>query len=290
MKQYLERFSSNWSEDSVRLIHTPLPDTRNVFLYIQEAGYFKTTPPYFTERDHLDSFLVVYTMSGTGRLIYQNQQYGLKAGDAFWIHCNEHHYYECDSEGGWEFLWFHFQGPGSLAVYQVFNNHGSPVAAPASPDDMVQAMQEIIALTRGNNFACDVKIASFIHLVLTQLILAAQTENNRYQHMPDYIKQVIKILDIHYPEKMSLDDLSRQSGVSKYHLLRKFKQYTGSTIGDYLMMQRLNRAKELLKYSDCTINEIADLCGITNTSHFIRLFRAQEDMTPSHFRRIWRDK
>ena len=66
--KYLERADYSWSSDSIRHINTSTVSVRQLFLYVQEVGYFRTRPPYFTERANLHSFLIIYTLSGRGLL------------------------------------------------------------------------------------------------------------------------------------------------------------------------------------------------------------------------------
>ena len=124
MNQYLERASLTWSEDSIRLINTPTQLAKSSFFYMQEAGYFKTMPPYFTERENLNSFLILYTISGQGVLQYQSKEYTLSAGQCFFIHCKNHHLYYALKGPQWEFLWLHFYGSSSLGYYQEFERNG----------------------------------------------------------------------------------------------------------------------------------------------------------------------
>lgn len=290
MNNYLERFSCNWSEDSVRLVHTPAPAIRNTCLYIQETGYFKTTPPYFTERRNLDSYLVVITLSGYGRLLYNGAEYLLKQGDIFWIPCMEHHYYECRKHCEWEFIWFHFHGTGSHELHQAFADASLPVLADINPDTggrLIRDMQAIITLIPRQNYSSDIKISHHIHAVLTNLILAAQKEGSETFAAPEHIKAVMKELDCRFRDKISLDYLARTYGISKFHLARQFRRYTGSPIGEYIITRRINHAKELLKYSGQTINEIAVSCGTPNVSHFIRIFKDREGKTPLQYRNEW---
>ena len=110
MKEYLERASYTWSEDSIRFINTPTQKARSKFFYVQEVGYFKTKPPYFTERQNLNSYLIVYTISGRGILQYGGRKYPVYPGQAFYIHCIPWHYYACMEGEEWEILWLHFNG------------------------------------------------------------------------------------------------------------------------------------------------------------------------------------
>ncbi len=287
MDKYLERYSGNWSEDSVRLIHTPAPAIKNTFFYIQETGCFKTVAPYFTERQNLDSFLVVATLSGCGKLRYGDETYLLKQGDVFWIHCMNYHYYECTENSGWEFLWFHFHGIGSCGFYQAFMRNSLPVVHQMNLDMLIPDMQNIISLVQARSYASDIRISHHIHAVLTQLILQAQKEDSGLPAVPGHIRMIIKELENRYTDTITLDELAKKYGISKFYLARQFKTYTGSPIGEYITLLRINKAKELLKYSDSTVNEIACSCGITNVSHFIRLFKEREGKTPLRYRNEW---
>ena len=63
MIQYMENASYDWSVDSIRIINTPSASAKMTFFYVQEMGYFKTVPPYFTERAGLTSYLILYTLT-----------------------------------------------------------------------------------------------------------------------------------------------------------------------------------------------------------------------------------
>ena len=63
----------------------------------------------------------------------------------------------------------------------------------------------------------------------------------------------------------------------------------GITVQDYLINTRITYAKELLKYTNMPVGEIAFACGMHNVSHFINLFKARESMTPLSYRRHWKD-
>lgn len=288
MNRYLERYSGNWSKASIRLIHTPASTIKKTFFYIQETGYFETTPPYFTERANLDSFLMILTLSGHGRLRYQNAEYLLNAGDICWIHCMHHHYYECLPDSQWDFLWFHFHGMGSQGYYQTFRGNTQPVLTLTEYQDLADTIRTIITLVQNRSYTSDLRISGLLNQILLNLILVSGRRQRAPEPTPAHISSVIKELEKHFLENISLDQLSKQFGISKFYLLRQFKQYTGLPIGEYRITLRINYAKELLKYSDLTISEIAAACSITGVSHFIRLFKAREGKTPLEFRKEWR--
>lgn len=102
--KYMEKLNLTWSDDSIRFINTATPRARQTFFYVQEVGDFCTSSPYFTERENLNSFLIIYTLRGKGLLKYHGSQYSLHPGTTAYINCMEHHHYECLQNQNWEFL------------------------------------------------------------------------------------------------------------------------------------------------------------------------------------------
>lgn len=78
--KYMEKLDLTWSDDSIRFINTATPRARQTFFYVQEVGDFCTSFPYFTERENLNSFLIIYTLRGKGLLKYHGSQYSLHPG------------------------------------------------------------------------------------------------------------------------------------------------------------------------------------------------------------------
>ena len=116
----MKKLHLTWSDDSIRFINTATPRARQTFFYVQEVGDFCTSSPYFTERENLNSFLIIYTLHGKGLLKYRGEQYTLHPGTTAYINCMEHHHYECLQNQNWEFLWIHFNGSSALGYYEEF--------------------------------------------------------------------------------------------------------------------------------------------------------------------------
>ena len=284
---YLERANYTWSKDSIRFINTPTLSARQTFFYVQEVGYFRTSPPYFTERANLNSFLIFYTLSGKGLLKYMGEAYSLLPGSAVLLNCQEHHYYECLSGQDWEFLWLHFNGPTALGYYETFIKSGFRILNDMDPFFMESTLRRILSLTQKKDLHSEIIVSGLIVDLLTQLLIMNSSENLGLGFMPEYLKQVVSKIEKQFQEPLSLDDFSREFGISKYHLSREFKRYMGTTPNEYLILTRLNHAKELLKYSDMTVEHIAYACGFHHVSHFISVFKDREKNTPSQFRREW---
>ncbi len=98
------------------------------------------------------------------------------------------------------------------------------------------------------------------------------------------LKQVLNYIQDHLDEEITVDALATQVGMSQYYLCRLFKQSMGITPHQYLIGQRIERAKQLLKRKEVAIADIALECGFNNQSHFTQHFRQLTGNTPKKYR------
>jgi AraC-like DNA-binding protein len=88
--------------------------------------------------------------------------------------------------------------------------------------------------------------------------------------------------------KIPLERLARESGLSKFHLLRVFKDRTGLTPWQYQVNIRLNHARSLLQRGE-PASQVADACGFVDQSHFTRVFRLVLGVTPAVYASSYRN-
>ncbi|PYI53153.1 AraC family ligand binding domain-containing protein [Paenibacillus flagellatus] len=124
MANVKERYAPAWTDDSKRLVSAPSPFAKQSLFYVQEIGHFRTLPAYFTERERLDSYLIVFTLDGQGSLTYRGDAYSVSAGQWFWIDCMDYHHYRTHADRLWELLWVHFNGPSAKGYYDCFAEEG----------------------------------------------------------------------------------------------------------------------------------------------------------------------
>ena len=102
--------------------------------------------------------------------------------------------------------------------------------------------------------------------------------------IPEVIRPAVEYIAEHFREEVTLEMLADLCHVSVTHLIRCFAKYIGFRPHDYLQEQRLRHAKVLLTGSALSIEQIAEQSGFNSASHFSRVFRSREKMTPSKFR------
>ena len=287
---YWEESNRSWSEDSVWISNTPSLSTRQTFFYVEEIGYFWAYPSYYTRRANLNSFLILHTLSGKGRLEIAGQQYALTPGTTSWINCCDQHDYACDHPGQWEFLWFHFNGPCALGYYEEFIKSGSHMFRDTDCGFTRTNMRKLLDTIQHKTTQSDITASGYISELLTHLLIMSSDTRTDPRSMPAYVKDAIKRISQDFRRPVSLDDLAKAVGISKYHFAREFKRYTNMTPNEYLITTRLNFAKELLKYSSLSIEQITYECGFHYLSYFAKQFYKHENLTPLQFRKLWKSE
>jgi AraC-like DNA-binding protein len=84
---------------------------------------------------------------------------------------------------------------------------------------------------------------------------------------------------------ISLSDLASECGLSVSHFTRAFRQTTGLPPHRWLLRQRIERAKVLLRNASISLSDIALVCGFADQSHFTRVFSGATGLAPGAWRR-----
>lgn len=100
---------------------------------------------------------------------------------------------------------------------------------------------------------------------------------------PTQLKLVTNYINDHLDRELSLEELAAITQLSAYHFCRSFKQSTGLAPHQYVIRQRVERAKLLLKDGKLRISEVAIACGFTHQSHLNRHFKRLTGVTPKKF-------
>jgi AraC family transcriptional regulator len=99
--------------------------------------------------------------------------------------------------------------------------------------------------------------------------------------------QLVKVLDYindRLDQEIKLADLAALLDMSQFHFSHLFKQSIGTSPHQYLLQQRIERAKQLLKHTERSIMDIAFACGFSSHSHLSKQFRQLTGTTPKAYR------
>jgi AraC family transcriptional regulator len=129
-------------------------------------------------------------------------------------------------------------------------------------------------------------LANVLGVHLIRQYTATQPQHSIYEGgLPQHqLSQVLDYIDAHLEQDIKLADLATLLNMSQFHFSHLFKRAIGTSPYQYLLQQRIERAKKLLKDRDRSIMEIALMCGFNSHSHLSKQFRQATGMTPKAYR------
>lgn len=264
------------------LLPTLLPEElQDQFLYCQSFTVMHTGRGYYTKRKDYASYLLSYTYAGEGTLRYEGETYVLREGDAFLIDCRNHQEYFTSGDL-WQHLDFHIGGPAGVLYDEI--RRARPVTFQVLPTERFNRWCEpfLDAYT-----TVSPNKAVYIHGALTNLLIRILRTVERQSGLavPNEFQALIRDMEQHYMEPLTLDELASRVNLSKYHFSREFKKYTGVAPHEYLIFLRIQNACLLLQGSPLSVAQVGEAVGIPNQTNFTKLFRSRMGMTPGQFRR-----
>lgn len=269
-------------KSSIWKIHTPNIKTKQLPFYINEIGCFECESNFYTERNKQRDYEMIYTIDGSGEIIYNNNTYLLTKNKAFIIDCYNFHYYKTIN-GYWKFNWLHFYG-SSAELYYNYITRNSNLININNYKFLDFHFNILLNLPTEQNITTSFTASQYISLMLTELYLSnfesvqsSKSCTNEIQIVLDYIKN-------NYKERIKLDELCDLIHLSKYYFINVFKNYTGSTPNEYIINYRIGEAKKLLGTTNLSIKDICQNVGFTDQSYFIKTFKKLNNITPSKYR------
>jgi len=270
---------------------TPSLTAKSSFFYVQAVGHFLCDEKYITRRQGYNSYLLIYTINGKGRVCYNGHQYDVDSGKAILINCNDYHEYYTVCRELWEFKWIHFNGGQSDEYFRLIYNNYSPVVAVSDYESIPRHIDTIIDLIQLANLQAEVKTSCIILQILTEIVLEASScsaKLNKSRHH-ELVESAIEFVGRNYHKQISIKDMADFVHCSVYYFCRIFKRSIGYSPYEYVVKYRIYKAKEMLKTGRGSIEEVAEGVGFESLSNFVKTFRKFEGITPLKYKKYWLD-
>lgn len=120
------------------------------------------------------------------------------------------------------------------------------------------------------------KIATASHNVSTK---ATEKSMSVIETAKEYIQN-------NYSKDISLDEVSQAANISPYYFSKIFKEDTGEGFVEYLTRIRIEKAKELLTTTECSMKEICAMVGYADPNYFSRSFKKNVGVTPTEYKQL----
>lgn len=254
-----------------------------------------------------DFYEIIYIAEGEFSSLVNNVTYHLHKGDFLLLDRNvmhNYHYVEGRHENSRRIvLWISPDTleslSGGLTDLSACFHHPGIYAYhfPIYYEEMLRNLLVKIALEEAPDMQLEggKKLLDRVNLTQFFLYLNELSARKSFSHHPrestrhSLVERVSVYMDEHLDEDISVEELAKHLHLSKFYLLHRFKELTGTTLHAFLTDKRLIRACEYLQ-SELAIGEIGNLCGFNDYSVFLRNFKKAYDMSPREYRDLFHNQ
>ena len=150
-------------------------------------------------------------------------------------------------------------------------------------DPMIQLVGRL--LTEGPEHRIGVRAEELGRLIVARLLLLLAEKPSRSPLPVWRLNKVRRFIEENLAEPVRLADVAAAAGLSRMHFAAQFKAATGMRPHEYLLVRRIERAKELMAAGPSSLVQVALDVGFQSQAHFCTIFRRLSGMTPSAWRR-----
>ncbi len=246
------------------------------------VGHFYCDNNYHLIRENYDSFLILYVADGTFTFIDNGLPLTAEKGDTVILDCYKaHEYYTNDYL---ESYWIHVSGSNSQDMYKEIVESNSNII---KAKEGCRTKERLCRIFKGLEQSVDeANLSLEVYKLLLELVNPRfMTAKDKTVHT-DNIQCIKEYIFNHLNEKMTVHDLAEKVHMSPTHFSRIFKSQTGFSPYDYVVMARINKAKEQLLKTEMSIAEIAYEVGFNSEANFIYSFTNNEGISPGKFRKL----
>ena len=263
---------------------SPSQTAKKLYYYPISAGHFFCIKGYHLIRDNYNSLLITHIIDGTFTYIKDGKHITARAGGTVILDCYKpHEYYTNDS---FESIWIHISGANSFELFEEVEKTDGNLVKCRDVNHVKKLLFRIYDSISGVNPPSELNISLDIYKIFAELLNPQSIKSKGESNYEDSIQDVKNYIAENLNEKLTVQRLANESHMSTSHFSRVFKQQTGFSPYDYVLITRLNKAKYLLQKTEMSVSSIAYETGFNSESNFICFFTDNEGISPGKFRKL----
>ena len=264
-------------------------------LRILSAGTYKlySVPrlPTLRPRGRVD-WQIIYIAAGKGHFILDGKEVIVPAGSMVLFQpkqVQDYFYLGKDKTQVW---FVHFTG---REVRNILRHYEIPTDGYILHTGISREYEDLFRRMRDELVRCSWGYEEMLTYLFRELLMTMHrrmTENapRVSGFIQDEIDRARAFFDEHYNEEISIEQYAVSRNMSTSWFNRSFRSAVGTSPMQYILDVRIRNAQTLLETTDYSIGNIAALVGYENPMYFSRLFRKAKGLSPSKYRKTFREK
>lgn len=143
--------------------------------------------------------------------------------------------------------------------------------------------ERIAGFPSGPLFLDSIEQALALALVSNHSVRGRSVEAYRGGLAPARLRRVVELIHSRIEDDVSLDELAKSAGLSITHFSEMFRKSTGHSPHQFVLRQKVERAKQLLRAAEVRVLDVAIACGFKTQQHFARVFRRVCGVSPREY-------
>ena len=257
----------------------------NPTLHVVQCGWEKCRSGHSIGPSVHSEFLIHFVVNGKGKYFSPIGEFSLSKNSGFLIMPGQVTGYCADVDNPWEYFWVGFKG---TEAKQLLASAGLTderlVFTQKEGDKVEECLKNLIAISHDPNLS-EYSMIGYLYLFFSQLIAQYRMENRPNTCASIYIEKAVKYIKDSFSYDMSVANLARYLGIDRSYLYKLFITEFGISPEEYIIRCRIFRAAELLQTTNLSVLEVAYSSGFKNVSHFSKMFKKLQGVTPGTFRK-----
>jgi AraC family transcriptional regulator of arabinose operon len=254
--------------------------------YLTAIGYYPKAIYHDRERKTgSNQYILLYCVDGEGYIYINDQTYTLKPNTFIIIPKNVGHRYKSSNTIPWSIYWVHFSGLTADVIYDRSTEQHTPqVHAIPYDENRIKLFNQLYAMLEHSFHEKELEVTNlYLQHFVTSLVYYKQLNPVAYD--TDSVSTSIAYMKKNIRQKLLIEDLAAQCGISVSHYSRLFHQKTGSSPINYFNLLKIQASCQHLYFTDRSIKEIAGAMGFDDQYYFSRLFSKLIGMSPLKYRK-----
>ncbi|GAF11863.1 two-component response regulator [Bacillus sp. JCM 19046] len=226
-----------------------------------------------------------YTLSGLGKLTYENKEYDIGKHQAFFVSVPSDHryYFPPDSNENWEFIYVTMEGSEAIRMHEHILKKYGPVLSIQREAEPIRLLLKLLSETAAGDIHNSYIGSQKAYEFMTSMLHFLEAPSKKRLKAP--IANAVQYIEEKAADPIHLEDIAHHVGLSKYYFIKQFKIELNITPMHYVTIVRMKKAAYLLAQTDDTIAEVAHQVGIDDPNYFTKLFKKTVGVSASKFRK-----